>query len=91
MNYAGATVATKVPKLSRRERKHQKQLERDAYKEVNMHKLEQAYQGNVNEKTEFTNNKVFQNVHEPIDSTITENRIHWLIFTYFFWSYYNSI
>lgn len=32
----------------------------------------------MSEKTAVTANKVLQNVHEPIDSTITENRIHWL-------------
>eukprot|EP00347_Sterkiella_histriomuscorum_P007051 403350435 len=76
VNYSGATVAAKPHKLSRHERKEQKKLSKEARKEVNHSKLEQQYQGNINERTDFTGNKVFQNVHEPIDSTIAENKIH---------------
>jgi len=76
VNYAGATVATKAAKLSRRDKKNLKVQQKQMREEVNHHKLEQQYQGNINERTDYTGNKVFQHVHEPIDSTITENKIH---------------
>ena len=76
VNYSGATVATSGKNLSRKEKKQLKKSHKEAVKEVDLHKLEQQYQGNVNERTDYTGNKVFQNVHEPIDCTIVENKLH---------------
>lgn len=43
VNYSGATVATKPPKLSRAEKKARKHAHKDAVRDVNRAKLEQQY------------------------------------------------
>jgi hypothetical protein len=40
VNYAGTTVATKPDKLSRKEKKENAHIHKDAVKEVNQNKLE---------------------------------------------------
>ncbi|CDW83915.1 UNKNOWN [Stylonychia lemnae] len=76
MNYAGPAMATKPHKSSRADKKADKKIHKEAVKEAGQHKLEQEYQGNIMEQTAETKNKIFQNVHEPIDSTIVENKLH---------------